>query len=48
MIEVKVDNEYSALISVILGVAEDMGDPPKVFDRNQISTIISSIRNLIL
>ena len=32
MIEVKVDNEYSALKSVILGLAEDMGDPPKVFD----------------
>ena len=31
MIEVKVDNEYSALKSVILGLAEDMGDPPKVF-----------------
>ena len=32
MIEVKVDNEYSTLKSVILGLAEDMGDPPKVFD----------------
>ena len=32
MIEVKVDNDYSALKSVILGLAEDMGDPPKVFD----------------
>ena len=32
MIEVKVDNEYSALKSVILGLARDMGDPPKVFD----------------
>ncbi len=32
MIKVKVDNEYSALKSVILGLAEDMGDPPKVFD----------------
>ena len=32
MIEVKVDNEYSALKSVIVGLAEDMGDPPKVFD----------------
>ncbi len=32
MIEVKVDNEYSALKSVILGLADDMGDPPKVFD----------------
>ena len=32
MIEVNVDNEYSALKSVILGLAEDMGDPPKVFD----------------
>ena len=32
MIEEKVDNEYSALKSVILGLAEDMGDPPKVFD----------------
>ena len=32
MVEVKVDNEYSTLKSVILGLAEDMGDPPKVFD----------------
>ena len=32
MIEVKVDNEYSTLKSVILGLSEDMGDPPKVFD----------------
>ncbi len=32
MIEVNVDNEYSPLKSVILGLAEDMGDPPKVFD----------------
>ena len=32
MIEVKVDNEYSTLKSVILGLAEDMGDPPKAFD----------------
>ena len=32
MIEVKVDNKNSALESVILGLAEDMGDPPKVFD----------------
>jgi len=32
MVEVKVDNEYSTLKSVILGIAEDMGDPPKVFD----------------
>lgn len=32
MIDVKVDNEYSTLKSVILGLAEDMGDPPKAFD----------------
>ena len=32
MIDVKVDNEYSTIKSVILGLAEDMGDPPKVFD----------------
>ena len=32
MIEVKVDNEYSRLKSVVLGNALDMGDPPEFFD----------------
>tara|TARA_B100000886_G_scaffold279579_1_gene203633 strand:+ start:525 stop:1436 length:912 start_codon:yes stop_codon:yes gene_type:complete len=32
MIKIKIENEYSRLKTVILGIANDIGEPPKIFD----------------
>ena len=32
MIKIKIENEYSQIKTVILGIANDIGDPPSIFD----------------
>ena len=32
MIKIKIENEYSSLKTVILGIANDIGEPPNIFD----------------
>ena len=32
MIKIKIENEYSQIKTVILGIAIDIGDPPSIFD----------------
>ena len=32
MIKIKIENEYSRIKTVILGIANDIGDPPSIFD----------------
>ena len=32
MIKIKIENEYSSIKTVILGIANDIGEPPNIFD----------------
>ena len=45
MIEIKVENEYSKLEKVVLGIADDFGPPPKINDCYDPKTRLNVINN---